>query len=183
MPRPSKGPRLYFRKDKGYWYIRHRHRIIGTGCAETDVASAEAVLRRYVENGATLDNPDEFDGLIYFISCHEPDGYPVKIGFTRGLVSRRMASLQMACPYELVNLGHMPGNTEDEFSLHRMFRAEHLRGEWFVRTHRLMLFIAENVQNISGTGPIKYVTKRERVESKWRKLVGGDGLEPPTPSV
>jgi integrase len=47
MPRPSKGPRLYLEKGRG-WVIRDGPRKIRTGCAEGARGDAEAVLGRYL---------------------------------------------------------------------------------------------------------------------------------------
>ena len=51
MPRPTKGPRLYLIKPRGrpgFWYVRDGAHQQGTGCAEGDIAGAEAELARYI---------------------------------------------------------------------------------------------------------------------------------------
>jgi integrase len=47
MPRPSKPPRLYLEKGRG-WVIRHGQRKIRTGCAPGARGDAEAVLHQYL---------------------------------------------------------------------------------------------------------------------------------------
>jgi integrase len=48
MSRPSKGARLYFSEDDGYWYIRDGQRKRSTGCLEADRAGAEKALATYL---------------------------------------------------------------------------------------------------------------------------------------
>jgi integrase len=51
MPRPNKGPRLALFKARGrntVWNIRDGQRTIGTGCAESDRATAERKLAAYI---------------------------------------------------------------------------------------------------------------------------------------
>ena len=50
MPRKSKGPRLQYRRDKGYWYIRDDKRSLGTGCTENEVGGAEKALAAYIDS-------------------------------------------------------------------------------------------------------------------------------------
>lgn len=58
MPRPPKGPRLWFRaeshrsdgrlRSSAQWFIRDGSRLVGTGCSKEDRRAAEAVLARYI---------------------------------------------------------------------------------------------------------------------------------------
>ena len=56
MPRPCKGPRLALYKAKGrttVWNIRDGQRTIGTGCVESDRATAEKKLAAYITGSTT----------------------------------------------------------------------------------------------------------------------------------
>lgn len=48
MPQRSKGARLWFRTDKGVWYIKDGGQRFSTGCAERDVAGAERALAIHI---------------------------------------------------------------------------------------------------------------------------------------
>ena len=48
MPRPAKGPRLYFREDKGVWIIRDGEKTRSTGCAREHLGEAEKRLAQYI---------------------------------------------------------------------------------------------------------------------------------------
>ena len=56
MPRPTKGPRLYRRADRGLYIIRDGARFICTGTR--DSGEAEAALARYL---AEKGRPTELD--------------------------------------------------------------------------------------------------------------------------
>lgn len=47
MPNPSKGPRLYLQRGRG-WAIRDGSRFIRTGCAEGDIERARELLGKYI---------------------------------------------------------------------------------------------------------------------------------------
>lgn len=49
MPgRKAKPPRLYYRPDKGFWYILDRGRHSGTGCAQVETDKAADALKDYI---------------------------------------------------------------------------------------------------------------------------------------
>lgn len=50
MSRRSKGPRLWFRKDRDAWFILDGTRQRGTGSGKEDVAGAERALREYIQS-------------------------------------------------------------------------------------------------------------------------------------
>lgn len=67
--------------------------------------------------------------MIYFA---RPDqSSRVKIGFTAGAPSDRLAHLQTACPTRLRLIGAMAGDEAVERWLHDRFAADRLEGEWF----------------------------------------------------
>jgi hypothetical protein len=75
---------------------------------------------------------------IYFIS----DGSGVvKIGYSRN-VDKRMQVLATGSPRPLQVLLTIPGTRSDEGAFHEMFKAEHMRGEWFRLSGRIERFIA-----------------------------------------
>ena len=65
---------------------------------------------------------------LYFIQVK--DG-PVKIGRTRLDPLRRMALLQVGCPYELLLLGTIAGEGDAELLIHMHLEEYRMRGEWF----------------------------------------------------
>jgi hypothetical protein len=70
-------------------------------------------------------------GTVYFIQCNGDQG-PIKIGFTTRKDARsRMSDMTTGNPYELHLIGTRPGTVRGERKLHRKFKAQHLRGEWF----------------------------------------------------
>lgn len=48
MPRPSKGPRLWFDDATGLWYVRDGTRKRGTGCGAQEREGAEKALAEYI---------------------------------------------------------------------------------------------------------------------------------------
>lgn len=81
--------------------------------------------------------------MIYFIR----DGEFVKIGFTdKDDYQGRMTDLQIGNPRQLVLIGTMEGNEDDERDLHRTFRDFYIRGEWFF----LALAIREFIERHCG---------------------------------
>jgi hypothetical protein len=75
---------------------------------------------------------------IYFIQQGK-DG-PVKIGISWE-IKKRLRDISVSSPFNPVVLALIPGNREKEKQLHRKFKKEHLRGEWFKASDRLMEFI------------------------------------------
>lgn len=80
-------------------------------------------------------------GCIYFVEAIGT-GY-VKIGFTRGIASRRVRELQTASPHELKLLAWMEEFEARESTIHSRFHHLRHRGEWFRLDEALRLFIAE----------------------------------------
>lgn len=88
-------------------------------------------------------SPDS--GKIYFVRAGE-DG-PVKIGFTHGAPSDRIAALQTGCPYPIVYLGAIWGTQVEERQLHRRFINHWISGEWFAPHAEVLLHIYDVVLN------------------------------------
>ena len=70
--------------------------------------------------------------MIYFIKC----GDFVKIGYSSN-VTKRMNVLQTASPRKLYLLSSFYGTRKDEKQIHRKFKKERQRGEWFNLTNEI----------------------------------------------
>lgn len=78
----------------------------------------------------------ENEKCVYFIQAGA--GGPIKIGLAAD-VAKRLAALQVGNPHKLSILGVIRCDAADiEASLHRMYRAERLSGEWFNPTPDLL---------------------------------------------
>jgi hypothetical protein len=80
------------------------------------------------------------NGSVYFAEIS--DG-PVKIGWTSKLPAVRLAELQVGCPWKILLLGDIPGETRHEAALHRKYHSSKMMGEWFHRSSRLETEITE----------------------------------------
>lgn len=74
---------------------------------------------------------------IYFLS----DGEYIKIGYTKQDVYNRINNLQTANARDLICMGDIPGNLEDERKLYNKFQHLRVRGEWFRRERELIEYI------------------------------------------
>lgn len=101
------------------------------------VPSTERVAARDAD-GPTMSR----SGYVYFIQVREYG--PIKIGFTSRDDRRRVHNIQIASPFELVWLAQIVGSVALERELHRQFRADRLRGEWFRPSVALRDFIVAN---------------------------------------
>jgi hypothetical protein len=95
--------------------------------------------RRSLLTSPSLDHPDE--PHVYFII--EDSGDYLKIGFSAARAGNRRADLQVANPRELIVVATLQGDRSLETRLHRAFREEHQRGEWFRVSERLAAFVLE----------------------------------------
>lgn len=69
-------------------------------------------------------------GSVYFLQA--VDGGPIKIGFTRGKVAKRLKAIQACSPVELVLIGARKDvGLHVEMALHHRLAADRLHGEWF----------------------------------------------------
>lgn len=70
--------------------------------------------------------------MIYVIGARDEPRFPyVKIGYTAGDPSLRLASLQTACPFKLSILLTMPGERKLETGIHNQLVRYRMQGEWF----------------------------------------------------
>jgi len=77
---------------------------------------------------------------VYFVENVETGR--IKVGFTDGSVTQRVASLQTGSDAQLRLLGVIPalsGEGTTELQLHRRLRRFHYRGEWFGRDAYTMI--------------------------------------------
>ena len=77
--------------------------------------------------------------MIYFIQSGKNG--PIKIGYTTDNPKGRIRSLQVGNHKQLYLLATRKGELNDERKIHRMFRRDKLRGEWFESSHDLKTFI------------------------------------------
>lgn len=88
---------------------------------------------------------------VYFIQCE--DNGPIKIGVSVQPADR-LVSIQITCPFELSMLAQVDEWTgTEEAYLHRAFRNDRLRGEWFSPSNRLLELIRQiNAGGADGGG-------------------------------
>lgn len=142
--RPEKPPRLALRTHTRdpYWYIRYRQFMISTNCKEHQLEEAKLCLaafspssiRRYSRKKPGVAKVSQLTGVIYFISRKDDPTYPVKIGFSTGDLTRRLANIQVGCPHKLAIIARVPAHHSLEPRLHEKLAASRLVGEWFDRS-------------------------------------------------
>ncbi len=82
--------------------------------------------------------------MIYFVYNKNHDA--IKIGFSESPYER-IKEIQRNCLDQLKMIGTMPGDRNDEKSLHARFSEIRIRFEWFQNTPELMEFINNNTTN------------------------------------
>jgi hypothetical protein len=156
-----------------YWYFRHDRvgqvRIIGEPGEPLFMEQYRKWLRRA---GHTLKSAKATSALrkagkhgstfrVYFIQAGE--GGPIKIGCAVD-VARRLSVLQTGSVEPLKLLCDFEGGPNEERRLHRLFAADHLRGEWFRPSAAVLDHIA-NIDSTNGSGAnysrISLLTGRE----------------------
>lgn len=93
--------------------------------------SVNVPVSRSTDSQATMVGP-----WVYFID----DGTAIKIGFATD-VEKRLLGLQTSSHRTLTVLLVVMGSRQLERRLHRKFRSDHIRGEWFHRSDALLAFI------------------------------------------
>lgn len=86
-------------------------------------------------------------GHVYFLQV-ETDG-PIKIGFTKNDIWRRVRGIQTLSPHTLRWIGMFAGNRGDERKAHILLQHSSLRGEWFHPTSEVLDFVAEKSPNFT----------------------------------
>ncbi len=85
------------------------------------------------------------DGNIYFLQVGA-DG-PIKIGFTKNDIKRRVREIQCGSPHVLRWIGYYPGDRSDERSVQLLLLNSSLRGEWFHPTVEVLAFVRQQCPN------------------------------------
>lgn len=120
---------LYIYSDR--WYCKTCHR------RNQRNAKRRARERREAKGLETRRRRLDRDSLVYFIS----DGLGhVKIGIALD-PAERLRQLQGANPCELVLEAVLPGGREVEMQLHDLFSNYCVRGEWFVLSEQIGVYI------------------------------------------
>jgi len=70
-------------------------------------------------------------GYIYFIMTMADGEDLWKIGYTRNHPEQRLRQLQTGCPLHLELMGFLPADAEDERAIHKKYKAQRVRGEWY----------------------------------------------------
>ena len=78
------------------------------------------------------------DEIVYFLKA----GEFIKIGKATKDASCRVASFQTGCPYPITVLAEIPGSFQLESRLHKRFKVDHFRGEWFSASPALLSYIS-----------------------------------------
>lgn len=84
-------------------------------------------------HAGTLARPAPMRMVVYFVRV----GLFIKIG-TTGDLPARIQAIETHCPYQVQLLGSCPGGLREEQALHRKFRRQRHRGEWFHATTGLL---------------------------------------------
>lgn len=85
-------------------------------------------------------NQDPHRGGICEIYFMQAGKGPIKIGFSTNIKSR-LPEIQRWHPEEIRLLKTVKGRIEGEKDIHRLFREDRIRGEWFKPSDKLMAFI------------------------------------------
>lgn len=105
------------------------------------------------------------DGNVYFLQVKDCDLNFIKIGFTQGLVRKRVQQLLGGSPFDLVWIGAFRGVPTDERDLHRRFKSAAIRCEWFRPVPELVDFIRDTCPNFDAQ---KYETEIHRDDLKQK---------------
>jgi hypothetical protein len=119
--------------------FRHRGRDYELSTKTADLGVAE---RRAAELFARVTSPPSIEGPgVYAVQS----GRFFKIGMSRKNMFERLEQIQRAHAEELVVLGVLSGNPNDERRAQALFAAFHARGEWFEFTPATARLVRELV--------------------------------------
>jgi len=111
--------------------------LVASGAYATLQQAAEDEEREYNLPSVPPQRSDD-DPFIYFIRAGENG--PIKIGFARD-VEKRRTGLQPSTHEQLIILATVRAPLYTEGLLQHHFEEEHIRGEWFRPSPRLLRFI------------------------------------------
>ena len=77
--------------------------------------------------------------MIYFIQ--QGKAGPIKIGYTKNDINKRMDQLQTGCAYKLTLLGIIDGDKEQEYLIQKFFHGHRMYGEWFAPAPAILDYI------------------------------------------
>lgn len=109
--------------------------------------------------------------MIYFLKAGDFIAY--KIGFTASDPLKRMADLQVGCPFKLELLGAIEGTWAQEQSLHELLANFKTIGEWFSPN----TVVTEAIKRAIETGAridVASKTKRQNRACEIIDLLGGN---------
>lgn len=77
--------------------------------------------------------------MIYFVQ--QGKSGPIKIGYTKSNIDKRIEQLQTGCAYKLTLLGTIDGDKEQENLIQHFFHGHRMYGEWFAPAPPLLDYI------------------------------------------
>lgn len=131
-----------------------------------DISRATEILE-WLKN-ERADNWEPTRHSIYFI---QSGNGPIKIGYTT-VSQLRFSMLQVGNPEPLKIIKILRGGREEETAIHKKFKRDRLRGEWYIPSPELLKFI-NDVDDNNLKGKIdRYKIKANRIFTKGRVHLG-----------
>lgn len=104
----------------------------------------EEIISQMERYGGTIIKPREESSFIYFIQSGK-DG-PIKIGTTNNVESR-LGDIRVLNPQKIKLLKSIKGTQKYEKEIHRKFKNDRIKGEWFRLSSDLIEFINSLPEN------------------------------------
>lgn len=91
--------------------------------------------------GTKAEVPHNPEPVIYFLEVQHGEKH-IKIGRVQaGGLAARLSGIRTGCPYEITLIATVKGGKDEEAALHKKFKADRLRGEWFRRSEKLAKYL------------------------------------------
>lgn len=119
-----------------------------------------------VAHGASATKKGVRPSVVYFAQAGT-DG-PIKIGFSKSF-KQRIASIEASTFEPIRILAVVNGGINRERALHRRFRADRIKSEWFRPSTALMAYI-ETLEPYVGTPPMQ--PRAPTTLQQWREAMG-----------
>lgn len=134
--------------------------------------------------------------MIYFLRSQCANGF-IKIGIARDL-EPRINGLQAGSPYRLKLVRVLAGGRREERALHKVFAADHYRGEWYRPSEALIAFLISTRSQCLGSWAsaepydqekrlaqlkLQEFRAADRIKRMQEAMVGTTGIEPVTPAM
>jgi len=169
-PHPTKG--------KGWWVIDHypegrkgqriRECFSGSKAAaefQEQILKHTGLSDKYGYEFSHIPPPNYDGQCIYFMQ--QGRSGPIKIGHTRKNIAGRLSSIRVASPVQIKLIGFISAATlEEEKALHERFKEEHLRGEWFIPSPRLVAYIKKIATGLTEQQAIVNIDKLRALTEK-----------------